>query len=178
MQNCLSDGDRCTLVSPRAKRAGPYIYIAKLTFGLTLSSCLYFQVLFVICFTKLSSQVWKCALRSRWQLTTVCFRKSIRVEGASSRKTLRLLHCRGLCLTLGRVRSIVISKLTVFSAPAGWKYHKFYRVLRYKLDLSWSLRYLFYLKIFSIGHPLARRIELGPLFSASFFLFCLFFIFG
>ena len=41
---------------------------------------------------------------------------------------------------LGRVRSIVISKLTVFSAPAGWKYRKFYRVLRYKLDLPWSLR--------------------------------------
>ena len=41
---------------------------------------------------------------------------------------------------VGRVRSIVISKLTVFSAPAAWKYRKSYRVLRYKLDLPWSLR--------------------------------------
>ena len=45
----------------------------------------------------------------------------------------------GIRVGIGRVRSIVISKLTVFSAPAGWKYRKFYRVLRNKLDLPWSL---------------------------------------
>ena len=71
------------------------------------------------------------------------FRDSILDDGRGMRPITMIIEktCRSVTRPLlGRVRSIVISKLTVFSAPAGWKYRKFYRVLRYKLDLPWSLR--------------------------------------
>ena len=74
---------------------------------------------------------------------------------------LRYLHA------LGRVRSIVISKLTVFSAPAGWKYRKSYRVLRYSSTYREA-----YGKFFRSGTLLPDGSS-----SVPFFVFVLFVLF-
>ena len=72
------------VANPRALRRIPWPASGRRP----LSSCLLLFKCCSLCFTKLSSQVSNFASRSRWQLTTVCFRKNNRVEGVRDRKTL------------------------------------------------------------------------------------------
>ena len=77
---------------------------------------------------------------------------------------------------IGRVRSIVVWKLTVFLVPAGWKYHNFYRVLRYKIDLLWSLRKVFLIRETYCPTDRARSLFFGfLLFVLLIFYFWLVF---